>query len=370
MELFLLFNISKKMNQYKNEKMKILMIGQFCPPVTGEAMVNEKVYTILQKQNFTIKKLSSSIIHDPNDVGRFSIIKVWKSFVIYFNFLKIINSNTIVYLTPGQTKLGIYRIIPILVICRFYRVKVIAHWHGYGLLWLIQKHREFITHILRMIDVNILLTNHLQQEIGKIFPNLKKAYVITNYVAENEIIKKNNITNKLTVLYVGSLMEEKGVLYFLEAAKALSNIQFNICGTGNSNMVATVKDAEKAYANINYYGLVDGELKKEVFTNSDVFVLQTHYTTEGVPLAILEAMSYKCAIVTTKHNGIPETVNDSAFYIQKKNTKDLIEALALLEANRELLLEFQQKAFNLSKHYSLSHFEKNIMEVFCKEIES
>jgi glycosyltransferase involved in cell wall biosynthesis len=347
-------------HKHNGKKMKsVLMFGQFSPPITGEALVNEKVFSLLKRRGFTAQKLNSSIINDANSVGKFSLLKLVKTFRIYLKFAKLINKNTIVYITPGQTFLGALRILPILFLCRIYRLKVIGHWHGYGLLKLVQDNKFLMSIVLNNIDCNILLTVHLRKKICAITNSVKNAIVITNYVEHSDYIKNANST--ISALYLGSLMEEKGIYLFMAAAKTLPNIQFNICGTGAQNIVDLVKNTAAEFENINYHGVVEGVVKHDILAQSDIFVLQSHYLTEGVPLSILEAMASKCAIITTRHNGIPEAVDGAAVFIEKQNLKSLVDALQNFDMAREFLKDYQLKSFKQSSQFSPEAFEEKLL---------
>ena len=197
---------------------------------------------------------------------------------------------------------------------------------------------------------------------------LNNAHVITNYVLPTNIEFKSKDNGKLNVLYLSSLMPEKGILNLLDAAKRLPNMRFNICGAGNPKIVEQIESAQNSYNNIHYLGLVKNKIKKNILEQADVFVLQTHYETEGVPLAILEAMSYQLAIITTEHNGIPETVQDSAIYVNKQDTNDLVKKLNSLDKNRDLLIKHQQMAHTCSQSFSFSNFEQKVLNIFNTEL--
>jgi len=73
---------------------------------------------------------------------------------------------------------------------------------------------------------------------------------------------------------------------------------------------------------------------------------------------LLDAMASSCAIITTFHNGIPETIGKSALYVKKKNFNDLKKKLKYLTVNNNTLKKFQKKSlktFLLSKNSKINY---------------
>ncbi|WP_133468579.1 glycosyltransferase family 4 protein [Paraglaciecola marina] len=346
---------------------KLLMFGQFSPPITGEAVVNDKVFEILQNNGFKLDNVNSSIISNANLVGKFTFEKVFKTANVYCKLLRKLRKVNLMYLTPGQTYLGVIRLVPVLIACRVFNVKVIAHWHGYGLLWLLKNDPIVTRFILNRVNINILLTKHLLEEVELISDAVKNAFVITNYtevISNKKIetpIKNKDLTIPIRVLYLGSLMKEKGIMIFLQAAQKHPEMNFNICGTGSKEVVNIVKDFSKKLDNLTYSGVVYGNEKTNVLNNADIFVLQSHYKSEGVPLSILEAMSANCAIITTNHNGIPETVGNCALFVEKNNLESLSNKLVYLSENRDVLDTLQSFSHARASDFSLAKFEEKLL---------
>ena len=77
---------------------------------------------------------------------------------------------------------------------------------------------------------------------------------------------------------------------------------------------------------VHFNGFVSGDLKKELLSRSDVFVLPSY--NEGLPISILEAMSYGCAIISTPVGGIPEVVKDNGVLVQPGDIEGIAAAVA------------------------------------------
>lgn len=342
------------------------MLGQFSPPVTGESTCNEAVEAILKHNKFDTQVINTSLITDVSNVGKFQWNKLLTLAKIYIHFLTFIFKSQQIYITPGQTTFGLLRAIPFILVGKIFRKQIISHWHGYGIIPLLRTHKRMTTFVLSNAR-NVFLTTNLKLIISQLGHSAAQDQVIPNFVNIKNGAKTEVQTTRLTVLYLGSLMKEKGYQEFIDAARALGAVDFHICGTGSLDDVEIVKSATLELKNLYYHGLVRGEIKHQVFLDADVFVLQTKYTTEGVPLALLEAMASSCAIITTQHNGIPETVGDTALFVNKEDANDLINKIQILESDKAKLKALQERALIRSKAFSLSAFESNILELFRHE---
>ena len=59
---------------------------------------------------------------------------------------------------------------------------------------------------------------------------------------------------------------------------------------------------------VKFVGWVSGDAKSKILSTTDILVLPSYY--EGLPISVLEAMSYAMPVITTPVGGIPEVVTD------------------------------------------------------------
>lgn len=122
----------------------------------------------------------------------------------------------------------------------------------------------------------------------------------------------------VTFLFVGRLLRDKGVLEFVEAARALRalrtddhRMRFQLAGFTDSNP-ASITDQQLAAWRES--GVVEclGRLEdvRPALAASSVFVLPSRG--EGMPMSVLEAMSTGRAVVTADSSGCRETIEDQA----------------------------------------------------------
>ena len=88
--------------------------------------------------------------------------------------------------------------------------------------------------------------------------------------------------------------------------------------------------ADKYPEFIHQLGWIDKEEKEKYLQECNIFVLPTYF--EGLPMSLLEGMSYECACIASAVGGIPQVIEDgvSGVLIQPKDENSLKEAIEKL----------------------------------------
>ena len=158
------------------------------------------------------------------------------------------------------------------------------------------------------------------------------------------------------LLYLGVIGQRKGIYDILNALK--DNKDFF-----KGKVVLRIggnQEEEKLQACINEYGLqgmvkfegfVSGEKKIECLNWADVYILPSF--NEGLPIGILEAMSYRHPIISTPVGGIPEVVKDGVNGIMVKpgNVQEIAKAISAFVRDKKLVEEYGMHSIELVKPY-------------------
>ena len=115
--------------------------------------------------------------------------------------------------------------------------------------------------------------------------------------------------NKPTVLFVGRFDARKGVEELLKAAAMLQpEMNFVLVGWGEYQVEKKV--AELNLKNAVVFEKLSGLKLKLMYQSADIFCLPSKHThdsgSEGIPVAIMEAMAYGLPVVTTGNGSIGE----------------------------------------------------------------
>jgi glycosyltransferase involved in cell wall biosynthesis len=326
--------------------MKILLIGPLLKPITGVSLANQIVLDYLPKYfNYEIDIVNTNYTVLKEDIGKFSIKKVLYYLRQYKELNRIKRADK-VYMTIGQTFFGVVKYFPYFLIAKVYKKEIIVHIHG-NHLWkeyegLSGLKKRLFYKILSMSNKGIVLSESLQKNMTP-FIAIDKIYVLENFV-EDFLFKTTEIKrfDKLRIIFLSNLMQEKGIIDLLEALLLLKekdvDFEAQIAGGIDSSLKAEIDPLFKQLSrNLKYLGLVYGTDKKKLLEWGNVFVFPTYYAMEGQPISIFEAMATGNIILTTKHAGIPDVFkeNINGFYVDKKSPISIADKLTKI--SRDLL---------------------------------
>jgi len=190
----------------------------------------------------------------------------------------------------------------------------------------------------------------------------KKIVIIPNGVK----VKKNNreIKEIKKIMFAGRLLKEKGIYEIVEVAKrAQGEFNFVICGDGPELNKLKEMVEEQNIRNV----MLKGYVKKleAIYMASDLLLLPSYR--EGFPNVILEAMSYKLPVVSTKCGALPEYFEDKKhiFFIEDFYPETIIDKLNYLKKNLELVNQVKDCAYNFVKEkFSLENSFNKHIEIF------
>ena len=325
--------------------MRILIIGPFPEPITGNSLANQVVFENLPKyqSNVIVDKINTSYSSFKEDLGRLSLAKVLYYLKQYVGIVKIFSCDKLYY-TSGQTFYGVLKYLPYLLVAKLLNKEIIVHIHGNFL------HKEYMSlkgfkrsifkKTLQLCDKGIVLSKSLRKNLTP-FLKENKIFELDNFVEdflfEESIIKR---LDKLRIIYLSNLMTEKGVFDLLDSLKILNenNIEFEakIAGGIDASVEEEIKQKLNDMPNcVDYLGLVHGKEKKKLLEWGNVFVFPTYYSMEGQPISIFEAMATGNIILTTEHAGIPDVFKDeiNGFYIEKKSPNLIATKLQMMAGN-------------------------------------
>jgi colanic acid/amylovoran biosynthesis glycosyltransferase len=189
-------------------------------------------------------------------------------------------------------------------------------------------------------------------------------------------IHRPKIDNKVRLLTVARLVEKKGVQYGIHAvAKILknhSNIEYRIAGDGHlrNALQAQIEDL-KVEDNVKLLGWQSHEQVVELLQASDILlapsVTSQNGDREGIPGAIVEALAWGLPVLSTRHSGIPEVVQDgeSGLLVPERDTDALAEKLEYLIEHSELWPEMGRKGRKyVEDHYDIDRLNDRLVEIY------
>ena len=163
---------------------------------------------------------------------------------------------------------------------------------------------------------------------------------------EADLIKKQfGLEKDSYILSLGRIVPEKGIQYLIQAFKEVSTDKKLIIAGSSSDsdvFLESLKQFAADDSRIIFTGFVQGKLLEELYSNSYIYCLPSDL--EGMPLSLLEAMSYgNCCVVSD----IPEctdVVEDKAVVFQKGNVEELTMVLQKLCLSPKLVQDYRRNS--------------------------
>lgn len=175
------------------------------------------------------------------------------------------------------------------------------------------KQKVQILTTLRKADVLIALSESWKEWFVMIGVESKKITILHNITDYPEIhYEERKASFPIRYLFLGEIGHRKGVF---DIIRALANHREDLEGKvelkigGNKHeeeLLSAIKDANLENI-VSFEGFVSSHKKIDLLNWADVFILPSF--NEGLPISILEAMSYSMPIISTPVGGIPEVVD-------------------------------------------------------------
>lgn len=164
--------------------------------------------------------------------------------------------------------------------------------------------------------------------------------------ADASVIKdKFSLTKDDYILYLGRLVPEKGIRYLLEAYKNLDTEKKLVIAGGSSDTDEFAKELRKIAEDddrIIFTGFVEGRTLEELYSNAYIYVLPSDL--EGMPLSLLEAMSYSNCCLTSDIPECAEVTGEYGVTFRKSDTEDLQRVLQHLCDNESVVKSYKENA--------------------------
>ncbi len=147
------------------------------------------------------------------------------------------------------------------------------------------------------------------------------------------------------ILSLGRLVPEKGLEYLIDAFKNVkTNKKLVIAGgSSDSNDYAEeLKQKAQDDYRIMFTGFVDGRLLEELYSNAYIYTMPSDL--EGMPISLLEAMSYGNCCLTSDIDECLQITADVGFSFEKGSVADLKSKIQMLCDDETLVLKCRKNA--------------------------
>lgn len=248
--------------------------------------------------------------------------------------------------------------------------KVVMHIHGGSFKEYYHANSEYVKHQLHKCDQIVVLSTYWKNFIMDEL-KLDNVSVINNIIPMPSSINGRRNEEILHALFMGVYVKEKGIYDLIKSLgsikeKLKGKLLLHICGSGDVVELQKLIKTNGIDNMIKIDGWVDGEIKSELMNKCRLLILPSYI--EGLPLSILEGMSYKMAILSTNVGGIPELLHGTEnLIISPGNVEELSRAIlhfATLSSDKLNLIG--EKNHDIVKCYMPQAVKRSLVELYSK----
>lgn len=219
-----------------------------------------------------------------------------------------------------------------------------SKWGGFATKFLLFGERTAAKYADEIIVLSKSAQNYFLEKYGR------ETVYIPNGISKPEVLEPKLITEKFGLtkngylLFLGRIVPEKGIHYLIDAYKH-SNIKMPLVIAGGASHTEEYFSSLRASAeneNIIFTDFADGELLSELYSNSYIYILPSDV--EGMPLSLLEAMSFNNCCLTSDIPECTEVCEENAVYFKKGDTEDLTAKLEWLVNNPQEVWKYKKNS--------------------------
>ena len=240
---------------------------------------------------------------------------------------------------------------------------------GFGSKFIRQGEKNAVKYADEIIVLSKGVQDYFKETYGR------KTHFIPNGVNRPQIREASLITEKFGlkkdsyILFLGRLVPEKGIRYLVEAFKNVKTDKKLVIAGGSSDtdsFMEELKELAKGDDRILFTGFVQGAMLDELYSNAYIYTLPSDL--EGMPLSLLEAMSYGNCCLVSDIPECAEVVEDRALIFKKADVQDLQEKLQdACDHPEKVDTHKEQAADFICKKYNWDEITKETMKLYRRK---
>lgn len=331
--------------------MRIIVLGRFPPPFDGQAIATQRLSQLLSERfavrNVDIQPGNASARREKGVTLRRSL-HFLKLRGYLSTELRDLGSACVIWPAISPDTFGhirdVFSILPPLREAG--PIVAVLHRGNFDKVFRTRAARTTARRLVTAVSAFVFNTDGLSARCAPWIPKQKR-FVISNVVdqdvefTEAEVVRSQEARrdrDSLRILFLSNMHREKGYLDLLEAAKALKHqnlpatFQFVGAWQNRQDQLEFEQYVKQAgLETVEHLGpVLDRQEIKRLYNECDIVALPTYYPNEAQPVSMVEALSAGRPIISTRHAGIPEMVEDGreGYLVPKRDSKAIAEAIS------------------------------------------
>ena len=242
-----------------------------------------------------------------------------------------------------------------------------AKWGGFATKYIKYGEKQAVKYADKIIVLSKGVQDYFQKEYGR------KTVYIPNGVNRpklkpvDAIKQKWGLEKDSYVLFLGRIVPEKGLRYLLKAWNDIKTDKKLVIAGGSSDTDDFMSELKAtAGNNVIFTGFQQGQVLEELYSNAYIYVLPSDL--EGMPLSLLEAMSYGNCCLVSDIQECTEVVEDKAAIFRKSDVSDLRSALQELIDSPVKVAEYKKNAADfICQKYNWDKVVEKTLAIYLKD---
>ncbi|HEY9630758.1 MAG TPA: glycosyltransferase family 4 protein [Coleofasciculaceae cyanobacterium] len=329
------------------ETLKVLILGPSLNQQGGMASV-EKLIVHRIGDGIEVRHIST---HEDGSIFR----RLWIFQLALRQFLAGLLKNEVDLIHVHVSEKGsVFRAAVWVLLARLFGKPVVMHAHGCEFHQFHETLPKFVRHVVNWVFQQCACFIALSQSWREYYithcelsPNRVVAFA--NPVSLPEQIPNRQGAEVVHFVCLGRVGHRKGSFDLLQAFAELSPEQkqrakLRLAGDGEVKEAQSLADKLGIAPYVECLGWLNSDQCGKLLAESDVFVLPSY--NEGLPMAMLEAMSWGLPVISTPVGGIPEVVipHENGLLVNPGNSQELVDAMQILIEDEDLRLNLGRAA--------------------------
>ena len=286
-------------------------------------------------------------------------------------FLLLFDKNIKIIHIHSAAYSSFYRTNIFMNLAKIFQKKVILHIHAGDFKEFYKKssNKSFIIKELNRCDKIIVLSNSWEEWFSFIGINKTKITVLNNIVDYPVIKKEDEKHKKITFLFLGKIEKLKGIFDLLsvitENKKLLENkILLRIGGSDENNQLQQYIKNNKLSKIVTFLGWVSGDKKIEELNKADIYILPSYF--EGLPISIIESLSYGLPVIATPVGGISEIVHpgENGILVTPGNLEEIKNSLLFFVNNQDKIELYGNQSKKIASNFFPDIAMSSLKEIY------
>lgn len=262
---------------------------------------------------------------------RNSLSKIASMLKAYVRAIGEIHRASLIHIHLAAER-SMIRKLPIVVLTKLMRKPYIVHLHAASERSVFVLTPQWVVRMIFLLSYRVVVLSEYWERVVKTHLPDARVTVIYNPVTPSQLEPEPEPAG--LVLFAGKLERRKGYIDLLRAAAEVlqryPNLKF--CFAGHGELEEAIAEARllRIDESVSFPGWIEPGQLAEYYRRATIFCLPSY--DEGLPMAVIEAMSHALPVLCTPVGGVPDLISDGkdGLFVQPGDVNSITQQLLML----------------------------------------